>query len=160
MSRILPAVLPLVLASCDRQPDAPRSGDGGPTPSLAASAPACALPLRQFAPHRRSITGSALDYPTNLVLVDRSGRLRWNGVPVGQQRLRDYIAHQARIDPPPVLVVQPDRGAPCLAVRQVLAAALSLGRCTPRRCAFEWPDTMAPPPPPDLPPPQPITVNR
>jgi hypothetical protein len=109
---------------------------------------ACALPLDQFAPHKAHLTGSMLDHPTNLLLIDRAGRLRWNGVSVGAQRLGEYIAAQARIEPPPILVVEPERGAPCVVVREVLATAIRIGRCTPTRCAFQWPGDMAPPPPP------------
>ena len=90
-----------------------------------------------------------LDYPTNLVLIDRAGRLRWNGVAVEMQRLREYARQQARIAPPPVLVIEPERDAPCAVVQETLAAALGPGRCSPQRCAFEWPGAMAPPPLPE-----------
>jgi hypothetical protein len=131
--------------------------DPSPPPGFAASGAgavraddaACALPLAQFAAHRRELTGSLLDYPTNLVLIDRAGRLWWNGVAVEMQRLREYARQQARIAPPPALVIEPDRDAPCAVVREALAAALGAGRCSPQRCAFEWPGTMAPPPLPE-----------
>jgi hypothetical protein len=138
-------------ASCDRSPSQP-----APAPAPAASHDraatagdsACALPLDQFAPHKLHLTGSRLDYPTNLLLIDRAGRLRWNGVSVGAQRLGEYIAAQAQIEPPPILVIEPERDAPCVVVREVLATAIRTGRCTPTRCAFQWPGDMAPPPPP------------
>jgi hypothetical protein len=136
-------------ASCDRSPWQPSPAPAAPhdRPTKAGDS-ACALPLDQFAPHKLHLTGSRLDHPTNLVLIDRAGRLRWNGVPVGAQRLGEYIATQARIEPPPILAIEPERDAPCAAVRGVLATAIRAGRCTPTRCAFQWPGDMTPPPPP------------
>jgi hypothetical protein len=138
--------------SCDRP-----AVDPSPAPGSAASGAgavraddaACALPLGRFAAHRRELTGSLLDYPTNLVLIDRAGRLRWNGVAVEMRRLREYVRQQARIAPPPVLVIEPERDAPCAVVQETLATALGAGRCSPQRCAFEGPGAMAPPPLPE-----------
>ena len=137
-----------LLGSCDRA-----SPGSSPAPAPAASAgravsasdPACALPLGTLAPSRMQLTGTMLDHPTNLVLVDRTGQLRWNGQMVEPQRLRDYAEHQAKTEPPPVLVIEPDREAPCAVVRETLATAIEAGRCTPQRCAFQWPGTNAPP---------------
>lgn len=132
--------------ACDRSPERPVPAPAIPSAGpIKAADPACALPLGRFASHRTQLTGSFLDYPTNLVLIDRVGGLRWNGVPVGPQRLGEYVEHQARIEPPPILVIQPVRDAPCAVVRKTLSTALGLGRCTPQSCAFEWPGAMAPP---------------
>jgi hypothetical protein len=137
------------LASCDRSPSQPSPAPAPATsddrPVKAADA-ACSLPLGHFAPHKLHLTGSILDYPSNLVLIDRAGQLRWNGVPVGRERLSDYIGTQARIVPPPLLVIEPERDAPCEVVRETLATALQAGRCSAERCAFQWPGDMAPPP--------------
>jgi hypothetical protein len=139
-----------LVGACDRsEPEpSPASDRGAPNlGALKAADAACALPVGQFASHKVHLTGSILDYPTNLVLIDRAGELRWNSVPVGQERLGEYIGSQARIEPPPVLVIEPERVAPCAVVREVLAAAIRIGRCSPHRCAFQWPGAMAPPPP-------------
>lgn len=137
------------LASCDRPPHAPPppGQDEAAPAGLAASDPACALPLRHFAPSKLDLVESMLDYPTNRLIIDRSGRLLWNAVPVGRRRLEQYLQSQERIRPPVVLVVTPARDSPCAAVREALSAALRFGRCRPDRCAFEWPGTRAPPPP-------------
>jgi biopolymer transport protein ExbD len=76
-------------------------------------------------------------YPLNLVIVDRSGALLWNGVPVERRRLEDYVAAQAQAAPPPFLVVTPERDAPCALVQETLSIALRAGRCRPDRCVFE-----------------------
>jgi heat shock protein HslJ len=135
-------------AACERpspQPS-PAAVPAAPAgPPLKASDAACALPLGRFASNRRQLTGSVLDHPTNVVLIDREGRLRWNGNLVDLQRLGEFSGVQSTMEPPPILVIQPDRGAPCAMVRETISTALRLGRCTPQRCAFEWPDTMAPP---------------
>jgi hypothetical protein len=136
-------------ASCDRSPSQPSPAPARVTSrdrAVKAGDAACALPLGHFASHKVQLTGSILDYPGNLVLIDRAGQLRWNSVPVGLERLSEYIGTQARIVPPPILVVEPERDAPCAAVREVLATAIRIGRCTPTRCAFQWPGDMAPPP--------------
>jgi hypothetical protein len=135
--------------ACDRSPQQPSQAPAQGTPSAAtlkAADPACALPLGHFAGHKVHLTGSMLDYPSNLVLIDRAGQLRWNSVPVGRKRLSDYIGTQARIVPPPILVIEPERDAPCAVVRETLATAIQIGRCTAQRCAFQWPGAMAPPP--------------
>jgi len=124
----------------------PAPAQGTRHAALKAADPACTLPLGQFASHKVHLTGSMLDYPSNLVLIDRAGQLRWNSVPVGRERLGDYVGAQARIVPPPILVIEPDRDAPCAVVRETLATAIQIGRCTAQRCAFQWPGAMAPPP--------------
>jgi hypothetical protein len=91
------------------------------------------------------ISGSILGYPTNLVIVERSGRLRWNSVPVDPRRLAEYVHIQAGMEPPPILAIAPDRDAPCAVVQKTLSVALQIGRCSPKRCALEWPGAMAPP---------------
>ena len=153
--RPVPAAILLLCAAlaaaCDRSPPPPPPPDTGPRAAapapLAASDPACRLPLSRFAPSKLEIVGSVLGYPTNLVIVERSGRLLWNSVAIEPRLLEQYLESQSRIRPMAVLVVTPVRDAPCAAVREVLAAALRFGRCRRDRCAFEWPGTMAPPPP-------------
>jgi hypothetical protein len=86
-----------------------------------------------------------LDYPSNLVIVERSGRLLWNSVPVDSRRLAEFTEIQAGMEPPPILAIAPDRGAPCAVVQRTLSVALQIGRCSPKRCALEWPGAMAPP---------------
>jgi hypothetical protein len=140
------AAFPFLCAALITACDPPTPPPAAPT-SLKASDPACSLPLRRFAasslPFRRDI----IDYPMNRVVIDPAGRLLWNGVPVEPRLLENYVEAQARVAPPILLVVTPFPDAPCAAVRQVLAVALSAGRCRPDRCVFEWPGTDAPPPP-------------
>jgi hypothetical protein len=131
-----------LIAACDQPAPAP------PAASLAASDPACALPLRQFSRSSMAFRGSIIDYPMNRLIVDGAGRRLWNSVPVTARLLEDYVAAQAQIRPPVLLVVTPFPDAPCAVVREVLAIALSAGRCNPGRCVFEWPGTDAPPSPP------------
>jgi hypothetical protein len=135
-----------LIGSCDRpSPSAPTASAG----QLKAADAACEPPLWNFATSRRHLTGSFLDYPTNLVLIERTGLHRWNGEAVGRLLLGEYISQQAAIEPPVILVIQPARDAPCAAVLETISAALRLGRCSPQRCAFEWlPESDAPIPVP------------
>ena len=135
-----------VTGACDQPSSAP-SPDHPRGNALKAADASCALPLENFAPHRRRIVGSILDYPTNLVAIDQAGQLRWNSELVSPQQLSVLIEHQARMEPPILLVIQPDRSAPCAVVRDTLSAAMRKGQCTQERCAFEWPNAMSPPAP-------------
>jgi hypothetical protein len=121
-------------------PDIPGAG------ALKAADASCRLPLRHFAPSLRQLVGSILSPPTNLVLIDAEGRILWNSQPVNPDRLREYLGVAAAGEPT-YLRVYPDPAAPCAAVRETLVAAIRIGRCTPRRCAFEWPPGNPPPPP-------------
>lgn len=138
----IPLLCAALIAACDRPPPPPAA-----PASLEASDPACALPLRHFAPSSLPFRRDIIDYPMNRIVVDRAGRLLWNGVPVAAPLLEDYIEAQAQAVPPILLVVTPFPDAPCAAVREVLAIALRAGRCRPESCVFEWPGTDAPPPP-------------
>ena len=140
-----------MLGACDRSSPEPPLPEGGPpaaraTP-LKAADPSCSLPLRNFGRSRMAIVGSILDYPTNRVIPDRAGRILWNAQPIGPRLLEDYITAQASHSPAPLLVISPERDAPCALVREVLAAAHRAGRCRPDTCVFEWPGTDAPPAP-------------
>ncbi|HEX8532698.1 MAG TPA: hypothetical protein VF662_00860 [Allosphingosinicella sp.] len=138
--------------SCD---SSPRKAAPAAVPEIAAAAaaragdPSCRLPLGHFAPSLRQLTGSILSPPTNLVVIDAEGRIRWNSSPVGAERLRDYLGIAAAGERA-FLRVYPDPAAPCASVRETLDAAIRIGRCSPERCAFEWPPGN-PPPPPDPP---------
>jgi hypothetical protein len=136
-------------AACDRsgpaQPSDPAPAAAPAT--LAASDAACRLPLRHFGRSRMELVGTVLDPPLNLVIVDRVGQRLWNSVPVEARVLEEYATLQAQIAPPPFLVVEPTRDAPCAVVQETLAVAVRAGRCRPERCAFQWPGTDAPPPP-------------
>lgn len=140
-----------LVASCDRAPPAPAplagAGQAASAP-LKASDRACSLPLRHFAPSKMQLVGTMLDYPTNRLIIDRAGAMLWNATPVEPRVLEDYLKHQEPVRPPIILVVSPETDSPCEAVRDALAAALRVGRCTPQRCVFEWPGTDAPPAPP------------
>lgn len=142
-----------LVGACDQSapapPPIPAPADAS-LASLEAADAACRLPLRHFGRSYMELRGSMLGYPTNRLLIDRAGGLSWNGERVEPRRLEDYLDTQARIAPPPLLFVTPDRDAPCDVVQAALAAALQAGRCRPDRCVFEWPGTNAPPalPPP------------
>jgi hypothetical protein len=107
----------------------------------------CRLPLGQFNPSLRNLTGSLLGYPYSRVMIDGEGRIRWNSTVVGPQLLSKYIAIEAAATPPILLLIYPDKEAPCAVVQETLAAAVGVGRCSPKRCAFEWPPGNPPPPP-------------
>jgi hypothetical protein len=139
----LPSVLLFcgaLAASCDRSP-APVP-DAAPQASLRADDPSCRLPLENFARSYLRFRGNIIDYPMNRVIVDRAGRILWNARPVEPRVLESYIRAQAV--PPVLVVISPERGAPCAAVQDVLAAAMRAG-CRRDRCVFEWPGTDAPP---------------
>jgi hypothetical protein len=138
-------IVAVALGACDRSlPDRSPVSDPDSFRLRAADA-ACALPLERFAPSLRPLVGSRLDHPHDRVLVDREGRILWNGEAVEPQRLSQYIDKAAAAEPPIFLVVTPDREAPCAIVRETLVAAIGAGRCSPERCAFEWPSANAPP---------------
>ena len=146
-------------AACHRSPP-----DPSPVPAPAASSAAapraadaaCRLPLDRFAPSLRNLTGSILSPPYSRVMIDREGRTLWNSQPVGRQRLGEYMAAEAAAGETIFLLIYPEKEAPCAAVQETLAAALDAGRCSPQRCAFEWPPGVPPPPPPPPPPPGPL----
>jgi len=140
-----------LLGACDRSPSNPSPA---PAPAVNSAAAlkagdaACRLPLGRFAPSLRRLVGSILSPPTNLVIIDPGGRIRGNSHLVDPQRRREYLAIAAPAETLTYLRIYPDREAPCDVVRDTLVAAVRVGRCTPRRCAFEWPPG-DPPPPPD-----------
>lgn len=148
---MLPALLTCAAlgAACDRSQPAPPPDPraAAAAVSLAAADPACRLPLRHFGASRMELVGSVLEPHLNLVLIDRTGRIFWNSVPVEPQVLEEYIAAQAKLEPPPDLLVEPTRDAPCAVVQQTLSTAVRAGRCRRDTCAFQWPGTNAPPPP-------------
>jgi hypothetical protein len=141
---------PALAASCDRSPAGPPATAAGP--ALKAADGSCRLPLDHFASSLYLLVGSRLGVPSDRVWIDREGRTRWNGEPVGSRRLGDYVAAQATAEAPVFLSVRADPDAPCAVVQATLAIALRAGRCTPRRCAFEWEPGFPPPPPNSLPP--------
>lgn len=112
---------------------------------MKAADPACALPLGPFAHSLRPLLGSQLGVPYNRVHIDRAGRTLWNGVVVEPRLLSQYIATAAASGPPPILAISPVRDAPCAVVRETLSVAVARGRCSPERCAFEWPGEGSPP---------------
>ena len=79
------------------------------------------------------------------MLIDRQGRILWNSQPVEPQLLKEYIGNAAAADPLIFLAITPAREAPCTVVREALSTAIKVGRCSPQRCAFEWPGADAPP---------------
>lgn len=149
MSRILlPATL-LILASCDRQPDAlppPR-----PAPAVKAADPACPLPLHHFSlKGHYELTGSRLGVPTDHVGIDKAGRLSWNHRPVSAQRVAAFLqafAANLASSPPYFLLIQADPNAPCATIREILSAAIRIGRCRPDVCTLELPERQRPPRP-------------
>ena len=121
------------------------------TAAIKAADASCRLPLDRFASSLRLLTGSILSPPYSRVMIDREGRILWNSQPVGRQRLGEYMAIEAAADEKIFLLIYPEKDAPCAIVQETLAAALDAGRCTPQRCAFEWPPGFPPPPPPPPP---------
>jgi hypothetical protein len=86
--------------------------------------------------------GPARLLPTDLVGIDKEGRLSWNNSPVGARRLGEYMqkaAASAATSPPYFLLVRPDKDAPCAAVQTVLEAAVRIRRCSPSQCSFDKP---------------------
>jgi hypothetical protein len=139
------------IGACDRWPsDPPRAPAPAISPAalLKAADAACRLPLDHFASSLRRLTGSILSPPYSRVMIDREGRILWNSQPVGRQRLGEYMAIEAAADERIFLLIYPEKEAPCAIVQETLAAAIEAGRCTPQRCAFEWPLGFPPPPPP------------
>ena len=146
----VPFICAALIGACDRSspesspdPDPPSPAGG----AVKAADAACRLPLGHFTPSLRNLVGSALDYPYNRVVIDQDGRILWNSVPAEPQLLREYIGTAAAADPPIFLLVNPNKEAHCAVVQETLAAAVRIGRCSPQRCAFEWPPGNPPPPP-------------
>jgi hypothetical protein len=133
-------------SACDRSPPDPPALRT-PGNAVKAAEHSCRLPLDHFASSLRLLTGSILSPPYSRVMIDREGRILWNSKLVGRQRLGEYMAVEAAADETIFLLIYPEKEAPCAIVRETLAAALEAGRCTPARCAFEWPPGNPPPPP-------------
>ena len=56
---------------------------------------------------------------SNLVRLDKSGTLTWNGQNVADETLRDYLRQTSHLRPLPEIVLAIEPGAPCLQSRQV-----------------------------------------
>jgi hypothetical protein len=117
---------------------------------LKASDAACALPLEPFRPAPEA------DFRLYLGLSHQSrnrralGRASLERRAGGSRRLAEFTEIQAGMEPPPILAIAPDRDSPCAVVQRTLSVALQIGRCSPQRCALEWPGAMAPPLLPDV----------
>lgn len=102
-----------------------------------------------------SDSGSARRASNTVSFVD--GVLQWNGAPINETRLRQYVVAASRITPRPVMIVHA-HGMSCEKLQAVTALIEGEGKCSPELCVVDFPyssqnETFAPaPPPPPAPP--------
>lgn len=59
----------------------------------------------------------------NVVRIDPSRTIYWNGTPINSATLKTYLRQTTQMDPEPELHLEPDPNAPYVVVDQVLAVA-------------------------------------
>lgn len=125
-----------------------------PAPGGAARAAAQAhCPVPSWALSR---TGKALDRPiVNLIQLDRVGKLYWNGAPVEQELLGQFLALTAAMTPRPQTHLEVDPATPCAEVARIVEMIGRSAECR-RTCRYRvaaWHpfSPISPPAPPPRP---------
>jgi biopolymer transport protein ExbD len=62
-----------------------------------------------------------IDPVVNKILIEENGAILWNGAPVSQQQVADYLKQTKAMTPEPELQFQPTENAPYVIVDEVLA---------------------------------------
>jgi biopolymer transport protein ExbD len=62
-----------------------------------------------------------IDPVVNKIFIEDNGAILWNGSPVSQQQIADYLKQTKAMDPEPELQFQPTENAPYVIVDEVLA---------------------------------------
>ena len=115
----------------------PVAGCAAEAPPITASAGRCGLGLDGWGAEAPGLRPANLPV-RNLLAVDRTGALVWNGTRVTAKAVRQYLEITTTMRPPPVFKIEADRAAPCAAVAEAVAIADGVLGCTPRQCRFSW----------------------
>lgn len=97
----------------------------------------CRLPLQPWG-SAASGHSSSDPFVKNRLTIDPNGMLYWNDAAVSFEIAKQYVELTSEFEPVPIVFVQPDRTAPCDAVRKVMTAAARTLRCHPEICRFGW----------------------
>jgi hypothetical protein len=88
----------------------------------------------------------------NWIGIDAAGALRWNGIPIQQARVYQYLQIIEAMRPKPALVINLVTGADCMHARAIAAAAEARNACDPPACIITTGPALPPMPLPPAPP--------
>lgn len=114
-----------------------------------------AAPARCPAPSSWAVSGAAARPVVNLIQLDRTGILYWNGTPIKETMLRQFMTLVGAMTPRPQTHLEVDPAAPCANVARIVAMIGGAVDCR-RNCRYRvapWhPARRVSPPAPPAPP--------
>ena len=130
-----PALFALVaLTGCDQGP--PAAETKRPVPEALTGTAANCPPPRGWVtdPEKQP---RMIEGPENRLALTKDDALLWNGAPIEQAQLVQYLEVTNQMEPTPILVFQPDPRASCEAMSRVVAATVTAGLDCAELCRFE-----------------------